>query len=49
MVFDLFVELGADDETLDFPVLYASGRAGTATLEARRAGRPTSSRSSKRS
>src|SRR4029079_11650672 len=30
MVFDLFVELGADDETLDFPVLYASGRAGTA-------------------
>src|ERR1700759_1112048 len=28
-VFDLFVELGADDETLDFPVLYASGRAGT--------------------
>src|SRR5580704_1276315 len=32
-VFDLFVELGADDETLDFPVLYASGRAGTATWE----------------
>ena len=34
-VFDLFVELGADDETLDFPVLYASGRAGVAswTLE----------------
>src|SRR6185503_13470685 len=31
MVFDLFVELGADDETLDFPVLYASGRAGTAS------------------
>src|SRR5215470_15205741 len=30
-VFDLFVELGADDEALDFPVLYASGRAGTAT------------------
>jgi len=28
-VFDLFVELGADDEALDFPVLYASGRAGT--------------------
>src|SRR5438045_6161030 len=24
-VFDLFVELGADDEALDFPVLYASG------------------------
>src|SRR5213075_1849731 len=31
MVFDLFVELGADDETLDFPVLYASGRAGNAS------------------
>jgi GTP-binding protein len=31
MVFDLFIELGADDETLDFPVLYASGRAGTAS------------------
>src|SRR3989440_1168152 len=30
-VFDLFVELGADDEVLDFPVLYASGRAGTAS------------------
>ena len=30
-VFDLFGELGADDETLDFPVLYASGRAGTAS------------------
>jgi GTP-binding protein len=31
MVFDLFVELGASDEALDFPVLYASGRAGTAS------------------
>src|SRR5437016_4028092 len=30
-VFDLFAELGADDETLDFPVIYASGRAGTAS------------------
>jgi len=30
-VFDLFAELGADDEALDFPVLYASGRAGTAS------------------
>jgi GTP-binding protein len=32
-VFDLFVELGADDSTLDFPVLYASGRAGTASWD----------------
>ena len=29
-VFDLFCELGADDEQLDFPVLYASGRDGWA-------------------
>ena len=30
-VFDLFVELGADDETLDFPHVYASGRDGWAS------------------
>ncbi len=29
-VFDLFVNLDANDEQLDFPVLYASGRAGYA-------------------
>jgi GTP-binding protein len=29
-VFDLFANLGATDEQLDFPVLYASGRAGWA-------------------
>ena len=29
--FDLFVELGADDHTLDFPYIFASGRAGYAT------------------
>ncbi|MGH7214352.1 MAG: translational GTPase TypA [Tepidisphaeraceae bacterium] len=39
MVFDLFVELGADDETLDFPVLYASGRAGTASWKLEEPGR----------
>ena len=32
-VFDLFAALGADDEQLDFPVLYASGRAGWAVTE----------------
>ncbi|MFT3789012.1 MAG: translational GTPase TypA [Tepidisphaeraceae bacterium] len=32
-VFDLFVELGADDETLDFPTIYASGRNGVATWD----------------
>lgn len=29
--FDLFVELGADDEALDFPYIFASGRAGYAS------------------
>jgi GTP-binding protein len=29
--FDLFVELGADDEALDFPYIFASGRSGFAT------------------
>src|SRR5262249_16628781 len=29
--FDLFVELGADDEALDFPYIFASGRSGYAT------------------
>jgi GTP-binding protein len=29
--FDLFVELGADDQALDFPYIFASGRAGYAT------------------
>ncbi len=31
--FDLFLELGANDHTMDFPVIYASGRAGLAGLE----------------
>jgi GTP-binding protein len=32
-VFDLFVEVGADDEALDFPTIYASGRSGYAKLK----------------
>ncbi len=32
-VLDLFIELGANDEQLDFPVVYASGRDGYATLD----------------
>lgn len=32
-VFDLFVALDANDEQLDFPILYASGRSGWATKE----------------
>ncbi|MBM3265160.1 MAG: translational GTPase TypA [candidate division Zixibacteria bacterium] len=31
--FDLFVELGASDEQLDFPIVYASAIYGTATLD----------------
>jgi GTP-binding protein len=33
-VFDLLVDLGADDHALDFPVVYASGRDGWASLSA---------------
>ena len=32
-VFDLFAALGASDEQLDFPMLYASGRQGWADIE----------------
>ncbi|WP_151717582.1 translational GTPase TypA [Gemmobacter serpentinus] len=32
-VFDLFANLGADDDQLDFPVLYASGRSGWADAD----------------
>ena len=32
-VFDLMVDLGADDATLDFPIVYASGRDGWATTD----------------
>ncbi|MBM3206323.1 MAG: translational GTPase TypA [Candidatus Staskawiczbacteria bacterium] len=31
--FELFLELGAGDQSFDFPVIYASGRAGKAGLE----------------
>ncbi|MBF0542685.1 MAG: translational GTPase TypA [Nitrospirae bacterium] len=33
MTFDLFCELNASDEQLDFPIVYASGKQGTATLD----------------
>ncbi|MDD6176142.1 MAG: translational GTPase TypA [Firmicutes bacterium] len=32
-VIDLFIELGADEDQLDFPVVYASGRDGYATAD----------------
>jgi GTP-binding protein len=33
LVLELFIELGATDEQLDFPVIYASGRLGLASAE----------------
>ncbi len=33
MVFELFMELGADDDQLEFPVVYASARNGYASLD----------------
>ncbi|MFC1671507.1 translational GTPase TypA [Planctomycetota bacterium] len=33
LTFDLFCELNATDEQLDFPIVYASGRDGVATLD----------------
>jgi GTP-binding protein len=33
LMFDLFIELGADDDTASFPVIYASGRSGIATTD----------------
>jgi len=33
MTFDLFCELNASDEQLDFPIVYASGKDGYATLD----------------
>ncbi len=33
LTFDLFVELGANDEQLDFPICYASGLGGFAALD----------------
>jgi len=32
-VYDLFIDLDADEDMLDFPVLYTNGKVGTATLD----------------
>ena len=37
-VLDLFIELGADEEQIEFPVIFASGRAGYATYSPETAG-----------
>ena len=37
-VIELFIELNASDEQLDFPVVYASGKQGTATMDLNKPG-----------
>ena len=32
-VYDLFIDLDADEDVLDFPVIYTNGKAGTATMD----------------
>ena len=41
-VLDLFIELGADEDQLEFPVVYASGRDGYATLDPNEKGKDMS-------
>ena len=48
-VFDLFIDLDATEEQLDFPVLYCNARAGRCGLDRRGAGARRSSRCSRRS
>ena len=33
MVFDLFIELGADDDQLEYPTIFTSGKMGIATMD----------------
>jgi GTP-binding protein len=32
-IYELFIDLGADDDQIDFPVVYTNAKAGTATLD----------------
>jgi GTP-binding protein len=32
-VYDLFIDLDADEDVLDFPIIYTNGKAGTATMD----------------
>ena len=48
-VYDLFIDLDATEEQIEFPVLYTSGRAGTASARSRGARARTCARSSTRS
>jgi GTP-binding protein len=37
-VYELFIDLGADDDQIDFPVVYTNAKAGTATVDLARPG-----------
>jgi GTP-binding protein len=37
-VYELFIDLGADDRQIEFPIVYTNARAGTATLDLARPG-----------
>jgi GTP-binding protein len=37
-VYDLFIDLDADESMLDFPVIYTNGKAGTATMDLAKSG-----------
>ncbi|UOM33945.1 translational GTPase TypA [Acuticoccus sp. I52.16.1] len=41
MVFDLFDALGADDQQLDFPIVYGSAKNGWMSLDPKQAGEPS--------
>ena len=45
-IYDLFIDLDATEEQLDFPVLYTNARTGTASLRSRRRRAPTCGRCS---
>ncbi|HJW23006.1 MAG TPA: translational GTPase TypA [Candidatus Limnocylindrales bacterium] len=38
-VYELFIDLGANDDQIDFPVVYTNAKAGTATLDLARPGK----------
>ena len=45
-VYELFLDLDADEEQIEFPIVYCNARAGRASLAEDDAGRPTSARCS---
>ncbi len=38
-IYDLFIDLNADEDQLDFPVIYASGRSGWAAVDSQKEGK----------